>query len=212
MKKILAVLLATSSVAVFADSFQDFNNNLYAQYGYTGYSNDAQTNQYGIGGTFQSKNNVWLNANMVHSGNLQGQSVGGAGGVQVGYAFQFFGNDDSGFQVIPYVSAAAINLDGATDNYAWGLGVQPEYRFLSSLKVSLGMGLVGYNGQTGKATPENPNGTTGTAFLFNVNPEVQYDIAKTIMLSVGYNYTANFNSAEALQNGQGVNVKVGYLF
>lgn len=206
MKKILAVLLATSSMAVFADSFQDFNNNLYAQYGYTGYSNNSQTNQYGIGGTFQSKNNVWLNANMQHSGDLSGQSVGTDTGVKVGYGFQFFGNDDSGFQVIPFVSANAISFNGTTDNYAWGLGVQPEYRLLSSLKVALGLGIQGYNGIT------NNEGDTGMLFAFDVNPQVQYDISKTVMLSLGYNYVANFNSAEAAQNGNGVNVKVGYLF
>ncbi len=214
MKKILAVILATSSIAAFADTFQDFNNNLYAQYTYantTVDSSNAAANGYGIGGTFQSKNDVWANVsvnnfidtknaefNAMNPGNTSNNST--VTKVRAGYAFQFFGDDDSGFQVIPYASFAATD----SANYAWGVGVQPEYRLLSSLKVALGLGLQGANGQ-------DDNGKDTTIFGFNVNPEVQYDIAKTIMLSLGYNYSTTFNGNNAA-TGNIVTAKVGYLF
>lgn len=212
MKKILAVLLATSSVAVFADTFQDFNNNLYAQYGLlSNLETNSQVNGFGIGGTFQSKNNVWLNASMGSYNGINGADAGSMFGLKVGYAFQFFGNDDSGFQVIPYASFAAQD----NNNYAWGLGVQPEYRLLSSLKASLGLGLQGANGSgvqtlTGSAAAPGAD-PSATVFGFNVNPEVQYDIAKTIMVSVGYNYVSTFNSDQSV-NANSVYAKVGYLF
>lgn len=205
MKKILAVLLATSSVAVFADTFQDFNNNLYADYGLqTNWADDnlAQNNGFGIGGTFQTKNDIWANVNMTQYNTLDGATANNQFGLKAGYAFQFFGNEDSGFQVIPYASF------GATDNnqYAWGLGVQPEYRLLNSLKLSMGLGLQGMNGKAGTSQPDST-----TLFAMNVNPEVQYDIAKTVMLAVSYNYVTQFNSDTAA-GSSGLNVKVGYLF
>lgn len=203
MKKILAVLLATSSVAVFADTFQDFNNNLYAQYSLlsnlNGANEGAQLNGFGIGGTFQTKNDIWAAVNMTQYNDLSGNSASNYTNIKAGYAFQFFGNEDSGLQVIPYASFGATNNNA----YTWGLGVQPEYRLLNSLKVSLGLGLQGANGQS--------NGNNTTVFAFNANPEVQYDIAKTVMLSVGYNYTSTFNDQETL-NANSLNVKLGYLF
>ena len=217
MKKILAVLLATSSVAVFADTFQDFNNNLYAQYSYTNTTvgtASAYSNNYGVGGTFQSKNDVWLNANAATANSHDGSGVTGNYGllnIRAGYGFQFFGDDDSGFQVIPYVSFGDVNNAG----YAWGVGVQPEYRLLSSLKVSLGMGIQGYDGNVNNSMTAAINGGNNcgcaTVFGYNVNPEVQYDIAKTIMLSAGYNFVSTFNA----QNSTAQNAftaKVGYLF
>ena len=72
MKKLLlaSIISGLASVAA-ADSFQDFNNNLYAQYQYTGTNGSSgyETSQYGICGTFQSKNNVWLNANATSGDN-----------------------------------------------------------------------------------------------------------------------------------------------
>ncbi|MDD3267156.1 MAG: outer membrane beta-barrel protein [Burkholderiales bacterium] len=217
MKKILITLLAVSSASVFADTFQDFNNNLYAQYGLTGYNSnttkDYQTNGFGIGGTFQSANNVWVNTDLVQNNNLSGVNVGNTFGLKAGYAFQFFGDEDNGFQIIPFASfgyagGGITEVNGvATSNvdaYKWGIGVQPEYRFLSSLKASLGLGLAGYNGF-------GNNGNSTTVFGFNVNPEVQYDIAKTVMVAVGYNYSSQFNGSNAL-NTNNLNVKVGYLF
>ena len=207
MKKILAVLLATSSVAVFADTFQDFNNNLYAQYSYTNTTvgtASAYSNNYGVGGTFQSKNDVWLNANAgtanTRDGNTNDAGNYGFMNVRAGYGFQFFGDDDSGFQVIPFVSFGTV--DNA--NYHWGVGVQPEYRLMSSLKVSLGLGLSGYNG--GTADNENT-----TLMAFNANPEVQYDINKTIMIALGYNYVSTFNGNPTGTDNT-FTAKVGYLF
>ena len=207
MKKILAVLLATSSVAVFADTFQDFNNNLYAQYSYTNTTvgtASAYSNNYGVGGTFQSKNDVWLNANAgtanTRDGNTNDAGNYGFMNVRAGYGFQFFGDDDSGFQVIPFVSFGTI--DNA--NYQWGVGVQPEYRLMSSLKVSLGLGLSGYNG--GNADNENT-----TIMAFNATPEVQYDINKTVMIALGYNYSSTFNANPTAVNNT-FTAKVGYLF
>lgn len=212
MKKILAVLLATSSVAVFADTFQDFNNNLYAQYtnlNSTYSSNNTMNadtsstaNGYGIGGTFQSKDDVWANVSINnYKAAHNAQNTTTITNVKAGYAFQFFGDDDSGFQVIPYASFGAVDNQSS---YSWGVGVQPEYRLMSSLKVALGLGLQGMDGK-------NDKGNDTTVMAFNVNPEVQYDIAKTIMLSVGYNYgtTFNGNNSEATN---AVTAKVGYLF
>lgn len=214
MKKILAVLLATSSVAVFADTFQDFNNNLYAEYTYlsstyatSGDSSSANANGYGIGGTFQSKDDVWANVAINNFKAARDADATDAGlmtttltNVRAGYAFQFFGDDDSGFQVIPYLSFAATD----SADYAWGVGVQPEYRLMSSLKVALGLGLQGMEGQ-------NDLGQDTTVFAYNINPEVQYDIAKTIMLSVGYNYQGTFNGSPTVTTNA-VTAKVGYLF
>lgn len=202
MKKLLAVLLATSSIAAFADTFQDFNNNLYAQYGLMSYlPTDTQTNGFGIGGTIQTKNNIFVQTGLTQYNTLNGNMAANAYNLKAGYAFQFFGNNDSGFQVIPYASFAYAANPAVQDNYAWGLGVQPEYRLLSSLKIDLGLGLVGANGGT--------NGTTTMAF--NVNPEVQYDINKTIMIGVGYNYASQFNSEDQL-NYNTLYARVGYLF
>ncbi len=219
MKKILAVLLATSSVAVFADTFQDFNNNLYAQYNYSNYHlngtdyGSMYSNGYGIGGTFQSKDNVWANVSMINAKpKYQGEQLEDITltNVRAGYGFQFFGDDDNGLQVIPYASF------GATDSadYTWGVGVQPEYRLLSSFKASLGLGVFGYNGNPNSATANLYGGDNcgcNTAFAFNINPEIQYDIAKTIMLSAGYNYTNTFNAQNSTSTNT-VTAKVGYLF
>ena len=214
MKKILAVLLATTSIVTFADTFQDFNNNLYASYQYNNINvNNVSdyTNGYGIGGTFQSKDNVWVNANVMNQSASNDFGDYTAANIRAGYAFQFFGDDDSGFQVIPYVSFGDVNNAG----YAWGVGVQPEYRLLSSLKVSLGMGIQGYDGNVNNSMTAAINGGNNcgcaTTFGYNVNPEVQYDIAKTVMLSAGYNFVSTFNA----QNSTAQNAftaKVGYLF
>lgn len=224
MKKILAVLLATSSVAVFADTFQDFNNNVYAEYNYTNFSipmhnNTSATTYYngwGIGGTFQSKNDIWVNADAT-TGSIGANGYSSNAGkmnIKAGYAFQFFGNEDSGLQVIPYASFGVLNAPTYsgdqgrisleyTPAYTYGLGVQPEYRLLSSLKVSLGLGLLGtqYNGSQ--------------TFNYAITPEVQYDIAKTVMLSVGYTYSNGFNAQDNVYGANGANsvtAKVGYLF
>lgn len=224
MKKILAVLLATSSVAVFADTFQDFNNNIYAQYQYTNFSTPTKDfgnistyyNGWGVGGTFQTKNDIWVNASAT-AGSLGASDVNQNGSqmsIRAGYAFQFFGNEDSGFQIIPYASFSAMNVAtvdfgsegftmGVTPAYTYGLGVQPEYRLLNSLKVSLGLGLAG----------TQFNGTQN--FAYSVTPEVQYDIAKTVMVSVGYTYSNAFNAQDNVYGANGANTvtaKVGYLF
>lgn len=228
MKKILAILLSTSSIAVFADTFQDFNNNLYAQYNYSNYhqngteNNNIYSNGYGIGGTFQSKDNVWLNA--VASSNsprYDGEALPkfATTNIRAGYAFQFFGDDDNGFQIIPYASFSVMSFnsplyEGANNSpsYTWGAGVQPEYRFLSSFKASLGLGLYGYSGDsTFAALNGGDNCGCNTIFAFNVNPEVQYDIAKTVMLAVGYNFATPFNAQNSVSTNT-VTAKVGYLF
>lgn len=238
MKKILAVLLATSSVAVFADTFQDFNNNVYATYNYTNASTQYQVNNlgtgnvsktkdistyyngWGIGGTFQSKNDIWVNANAT-SGSIGGDNTSTNAGqmdIRAGYAFQFFGNEDSGFQIIPYASFGVYNVPsvdvsqfgsfqnvktGYSPAYSYGLGVQPEYRLLNSLKVSLALGMSGTQAYGQQS------------FNYAVTPEVQYDIAKTVMVSVGYTYSNAFNAQDNVYGANGANTvtaKVGYLF
>lgn len=219
MKKLLAVLLATSSLSVFADDFQSFNNNLYAAYQYTGTngSNATYASDYGIGGTFQSKNNVWLNANAV-SGMNNGATNSNLG-LAAGYAFQFFGDENQGFQVVPHVnfstqSATGEMGQGATQ-YVYGFGVKPEYRLLSSLKVALDMNL--YGTQLG-TTASNQN--TTQQFGYSLTPGVQYDISKTVMLGLDYTYADTFNNNSTVAPGVNqtsngysiVTAKVGYLF
>lgn len=222
MKKILAVLLATSSVAVFADSFQDFNNNLYAQYQLTSINGGAGPNidQWGIGGTFQSKNDVWVSAAMASgsktlafsNGWTQDQQLSNIS-LQAGYAFQFFGNDDSGFQVVPHVGFTVMDATGALEgtSYAYSLGVKPEYRLLSSLKVAVDLNLIGT--QTGANAADGILTTNGQNFGYSVTPGIQYDISKTVMLGVDYTYANSFNSSSYGSNGNNIfQAKVGYLF
>ena len=224
MKKLLIAVLATSSTVAFADSFQDFNNNLYASYDLIAptYNNAKNLNNWGIGGTIQTKTNVWLagSASMGQSNadsNGVSQNIGSVN-LRGGYAFQFFNDEDNGFQVIPYLSfssqqgSVAVNGQGvATSNtgqiYNYGVGVQPEYRLLGSLKVALGLGLTG--------NQVNVDGSNQQNFNYYVSPEVQYDIAKMVMVSAGYTYQNAFNSSQAYSGVGGTNVvsfKVGYLF
>ncbi len=214
MKKLLlaSIISGLASVAA-ADSFQDFNNNLYAQYQYTG-NNGAQPatdlSQWGVGGTFQSKNNVWLNANAV-AGDNNGNNSSNLG-FAVGYAFQFFGDENQGFQVVPHLnfSTQSVTFANGADatNYIYGLGVKPEYRLLNSLKLALDMNLYG--------TQTSTNGNSQQIFAFSVTPGIQYDISKTVMLGLDYSYTANFNNNANINNNTDnlsiVTAKVGYLF
>ena len=215
MKKLLlaSIISGLASVAA-ADSFQDFNNNLYAQYQYTG-NNGAQPatdlSQWGIGGTFQSKNNVWLNANAVAgmNNNMTSSNLGFA----VGYAFKFFGDEQQGFQVIPHANfstqSATGSAGGGATQYVYGLGVKPEYRLLNSLKVAVDLNLSGT--QLG-----GTNNNDTQQFIFAVTPGVQYDISKTVMLGLDYTYAANMNNNSNNNNNTAnvsiVTAKVGYLF
>ena len=224
MKKLLIAVLATSSAVAFADSFQDFNNNLYAEYDLIAptYNNAKNLNNWGIGGTIQTKNNVWL-AGSASMGQSNADSSGisqnvGSVNLKGGYAFQFFNNEDNGFQIIPYLSFSTQQGTVAVDNqgvqtpnngqiYNYGVGVQPEYRLLGSLKVALGLGLTG--------NQVSVNGSNQQNFNYYVSPEVQYDIAKMVMVSAGYTYQNAFNSSQAYSGVGGTNVvsfKVGYLF
>lgn len=218
MKKLLlaSIISGLASVAA-ADSFQDFNNNLYAQYQYTGNNGASPAmdlNQYGLGGTFQSKNNVWLNANAVAtSGDSSNGNTSSNLGLAVGYAFQFFGDENQGFQVIPHANfstqSVTANAGGSATNYVYGLGVKPEYRLLNSLKVAVDLNLAG----TQTSTTNNNN---QQLFIFSVTPGIQYDISKTVMLGLDYTYTANMNdnsnNGNATNNLSTVTAKVGYLF
>ncbi len=216
MKKLLlaSIISGLASVAA-ADSFQDFNNNLYAQYQYTG-NNGANPatdlSQWGVGGTFQSKNNVWLNANAVggSNNNMTSNNLGFA----VGYAFQFFGDEQQGFQVIPHANFSTQSVTGGGNGngatqYVYGLGVKPEYRLLNSLKVAVDLNLSGT--QLG-----GTNNNDTQQFLFSVTPGIQYDISKTVMLGLDYSYVANFNNNannnNSTDNLSMVTAKVGYLF
>ena len=226
MKKLLiAVLGSTVGLTAYADSFQDFNNNLYVAYDLIvpTYNNAKNVNQWGVGGTVQTKNNVWLagSASMGQSNGdttIPGQSFGTVA-LKAGYAFQFFNNEDNGLQIIPYLSFStqqgtitSLSTTGVAqqDNgqiYNYGIGVQPEYRLFSSFKLALGMGLTG--------NQINVAGTSQQNFNYYVSPEVQYDIAKAVMLSAGYTYQNAFNSSQAYTGVGGTNVvavKVGYLF
>jgi hypothetical protein len=82
MKKILAVLLATSSIAAFAETFQDFNNNAYLQYNNTSINlGQGNADGYTLGTTIQAKNNIWINAEAYGSAyNSNNWGVVNAGG------------------------------------------------------------------------------------------------------------------------------------
>ena len=178
MKKLLlaSIISGLASVAA-ADSFQDFNNNLYAQYQYTGNNGASPAmdlNQYGVGGTFQSKNNVWLNANAVAtSGDGSNGNTSSNLGLAVGYAFQFFGDENQGFQVIPHANFSTQSVTasngGSATNYVYGLGVKPEYRLLNSLKVAVDLNLAG--------TQTGTNNDTQQIFLINVTKSIKYAIS-----------------------------------
>lgn len=242
MKKILAVLLATSSVAVFADSFQDFNNNVYAGYNNTSI-NEGQfgmMTSWTIGSTLQTKNDIWVNVEANDSVFSSGSSTtnpvftnaAGSNYAQalvtgkVGYAFQFFGDNDNGFQVIPYVTYTYGTTMTFLNQY-YGAGVKPEYRLMNNMKVSLDMTAYDLTQSTNGPVSTLPgvNATMNPAlagqnitgytqdFRYTINPEVQYDIAKTIMLSAGYKYDQSFNSNTPNSDGNStVYAKVGYLF
>ncbi len=224
MKKLLIAVVGASAGVAFADSFQDFNNNLYMSYDLIAptYNNAKNLNNWGIGGTIQTKNDVWLSAS-ASMGQSNADSSGisqniGSVNLKGGYAFQFFNNEDNGLQIIPYLSfstqqgTVAVNSQGVQtpDNgqiYNYGIGVQPEYRLLGSLKVALGLGLTG--------NQISVNGSNQQNFNYYISPEVQYDIAKMVMLSAGYTYQNAFNASEAYSGVGGTNVvtvKVGYLF
>lgn len=224
MKKLLIAVVGASAGVAFADSFQDFNNNLYMSYDLIAptYNNAKNLNNWGIGGTIQTKNDVWLSAS-ASMGQSNADSSGisqniGSVNLKGGYAFQFFNNEDNGLQIIPYLSfstqqgTVAVNSQGVQtpDNgqiYNYGIGVQPEYRLLGSLKVALGLGLTG--------NQISVNGSNQQNFNYYISPEVQYDIAQMVMLSAGYTYQNAFNASEAYSGVGGTNVvtvKVGYLF
>lgn len=222
MKKLLAVILAGSSVVAMADTFQDFNNNLYVQYNLISPDGGVAQNAdlWGVGGTFQSKNNVWANANASFgqtgtNGTYTNSSNLGNMNIKAGYAFQFFGDDTNGLQIIPYADFGFTQAGGAVNGtvYSYGAGVRPEYRFLSSLKISLDLGLLGT--QQGASTAAGAYVNNGQDFGYSISPEVQYDINKTIMLALAYGYTNSFNTSNSNYGGNGTNTftaKVGYLF
>lgn len=240
MKKILAVLLATSSIAAFADSFQDFNNNAYLQYNSTTINagqGTGETAGYTLGTTIQTKNNIWINAeaygspydsqnwstgaslggnNVVLGGSTYGQFLATA---KAGYAFQFFGDEANGFQVIPYATYTYGTSLGAINQY-YGLGVKPEYRLLNSLKLSLDMTAYDATQAGGDSIPATVNPTFANQgavgyiqdFRYTLNPEVQYDIAKTILVAGGYKYDQSFNNQQGITGNSTIYARVGYLF
>jgi hypothetical protein len=226
MKKLLiAVLVAGASTVAFADSFQEFNNNVYAGYNNTSI-NEGQAgtmNSWTLGSTIQTKNNIWINLEANDSVYMSGSNSTFPGSNytqalitgKAGYAFQLYSGEDHGFQLTPYVTytygATMTNL-----NQYYGIGLKPEYRFLGAFKASVDM--TAYD-----ATQDGQNGLNafwpGQAaigfvqdFRYTINPEIQYDIAKTIMLAGGYKYDQSFNSQMPNDGNSTVYVKVGYLF
>ena len=180
MKKLLVLLLAGASAVASADTFQDMNNNLYATYQYTGLNGSSaqEASNYGIGGTFQSKNNVWFNANALSGTN--NSTTSSSLGFAAGYAFQFFGDENQGFQVIPHANFGAQNgaqvstVSSAGTQYIYGLGVKPEYRLLNSLKVAVDMNLMG--------TQSSLNGNSTQLFVFNMISAKQYCLVLIILM------------------------------
>ena len=199
MKKLLVAILGAGSATVaFADSFQEFNNNVYA--GYNNMSiNEGQggtSNSWTLGSTIQTKNNIWINVEA-------NDSVYMSGG--------------------PYATYTYGTTMTALNQY-YGLGVKPEYRF-GPAKFSVDMtayDLTQDAGGTNPAIGYNPafagqvaNGTgtySAQDFRYTINPEVQYDIAKTILVAGGYKYDQSFNNQLPNDGNSTVYVRVGYLF
>lgn len=222
MKKLaVATLLSGIAGISFADTFQDFNNNAYLIYDLNSPNSGTYGNfsSYGVGGTFQSKNNVWANAEATTG---TGSNSGGAGtafsqsgiALRAGYAFQFFNNDSNGFQIIPYGSFSSNNVTAAAPGgnvtyQTYGVGVLPEYRLLDSLKLGLDFGL----GGTNYGNSAISNGSSSQMY-YSIAPTVQYDISKTVLLGVSYNYANAFNSSNSnTQYGNSqLELKLGYLF
>jgi hypothetical protein len=119
-------------------------------------------------------------------------------------------------------------------NQYYGLGVKPEYRLLDNLKFSIDMtaydatqdgqaplnnGAAGpvYNGANPAWSGQTQQGWVSD-FRYTINPEVQYDIARTILVAAGYKYDQSFNNQPNTGTGgmsdgnSTVYFKVGYLF
>ena len=223
MKKyFVATLLSGLASISFADSFQDFNNNIYADYNLISPNAGAYSNYdaYGVGGTFQSNTNVWGNAEVITgSGSYNNNEERPAFNsslisVRGGYAFQFFRNDLNGFQVIPYGFFNAGNINVATEGgnmgyQSYGLGVIPEYRFGEALKLSLDVAI----GSTNFGNAPLNDGSDQQIY-YSVAPSIEYDINKTILLGVSYSYSNAFNSSSSeTEVGNSVlTAKIGYLF
>lgn len=241
MKKLLiASILSSVTIIASADSFQEFNNNVYAGYNNTSI-NEGQfgmMTSWTIGSTIQTKNNIWINVEANDSVFSSGSSTtvpgvfptaAGSNYAQAlvtgkaGYAFQFFGDEKNGFQVIPYATYTYGTTMTFLNQY-YGLGVKPEYRFLDAFKVSLDMtaydltqsvnGPIAALGQSMNPALAGQNITGYTQdFRYTLNPEIQYDIAKTILVAAGYKYDQSFNSQTPNSDGNStVYAKVGYLF
>lgn len=219
-KTLIATFLSGIASVSLADTFQDFNNNAYVDYNLVSPNQGSYANYstWGVGGTFQSKNNVWGNAEAsMGSGSYSGNGTAFSTGnilLRGGYAFQFFNNDSNGFQIIPYGEFTAGNITAAAPGgnmgyQTYGVGVIPEYRLMDSLKLGLDFGLGGTNYGN-----SNINNGSNQQMYYSVAPTVQYDINKTILLGVSYQYSNAFNSSNsATQYGNSVlTAKIGYLF
>ncbi len=240
MKRLLlATILSGAGFAALASGFQDFNNNAYLQYNNVSVNQGqaGQAQAWTLGATIQTKNNIWINATatgMPNNDSLQvpvnGTTLGGStygqflATAKAGYAFQFFNNDANGFQVVPYATYTYGTSLGAINQY-YGLGVKPEYRLGSSLKFSIDMTAYDATQSGGGASLQpaivNPTfwGQMNTGYIqdfrYTINPEIQYDIAKTVLVGVGYAYDNSFNQQQTIYNGGGnstVYAKIGYLF
>ena len=220
-KAIIATVLSGLAGFSVADTFQDFNNNAYVDYNLVSPNQGSYANYstWGVGGTFQSKNNVYGNAEAsMGSGsyNGAGNPAFSTGNISLrgGYAFQFFNNDSNGFQAIPYAQFSAGNITAASTGgnmgyQTYGVGVIPEYRLMDSLLLGLDVGIGGTNYGASQI-----NSGSSQQMYYNLTPTIQYDISKTVLLGVSYNYSNAFNSSNsATQYGNSVlTLKVGYLF
>ena len=208
MKKIVGITLLSGLAGLsFADSFRDFNNNAYLEYNYVAPNSSAYgtQNSYGVGATAQTKNNIWINANA-------SDGIGGSGGntynssimnVRGGYALQL-PSYNSEFQIIPYAQFSNGVLE-TTQYNSVGVGVLPEYRLMESLKLAVDVGL----GNTNYGNP------SASQIYYLINPQVQYNVDKTVMLGIGYSYSSVLNAPANPSSQYGnstITAKVGYLF
>lgn len=234
MKKLFIMIIAVGVVPLaIADSFQEFNNNVYLGYNNTSV-NEGQTgttNSWTLGSTLQTKNNLWVNleGNDTLYYSKYKNYTQALLTAKAGYALPLFTSDNNGFQIIPYATYSYGSTMGNLNQY-YGLGLKPEYRFLGSLKASLDMTAydLTQDGTNFSGTPQLPDAyamartnpafagqtTTGYVqdFRYTINPEIQYDIEKTILIAGGYKYDQSFNNQMPNDGNSTVYARVGYLF
>ncbi len=218
-KKLLTLLACSVPLMAFAedDPFLLFNNNVGVVYQNNNMGSIATFNQYGISANVQTKNDFWLDAQVVSGLNTNTANNLTTGEVKFGYVFPFAKNQSMAYQLIPYVNFGYSQLGSpgmSGTGYVYGVGFRPEYRFEDQVKLSLDMGIQG----TGNSF------TGGNSYQYNTNkylinyvitPEIDYYINRQVMLGVNYTFANNFENQTSMPYGSSANIvgaKIAWLF